>query len=155
MLFLSVSKCETRWWNGWTSNFRCIFPVIEYLQTNGDGKSCVHLSVLLSFDFILLLVHPFHHLVSHKFSVYFSSSNLPFTHRSHIILAQIYQFVRSVVEDFTSCCPDYSNAAEHILWFDRGCEWMSSKCQTLIRHFETERNNIGIYICTKLYMMKL
>ena len=36
--------------------FRCIFPVIEYLQTNGDGKSCVHLSVRLRFDFILLLV---------------------------------------------------------------------------------------------------
>ena len=40
--------------------FKCTFPAIvsvqEYLQTNGDDKSSVHLSVLLRFDFILPLV---------------------------------------------------------------------------------------------------
>jgi hypothetical protein len=39
------------------STFKCTFPVIvsvqEYLQTNGDDKSGVHLSALLRFDFIL------------------------------------------------------------------------------------------------------
>jgi hypothetical protein len=42
------------------STFKCTFPVIvsvqEYLQTNGDDKSGVHLSALLRFDFILSLV---------------------------------------------------------------------------------------------------
>ena len=42
------------------ATFKCTFPVIvsvlEYLQTNGDGKPCIHLSALLRFDFILPLV---------------------------------------------------------------------------------------------------
>ena len=42
------------------STFMCTFPVIvsvqEYLQTNGDDKSGIHLSALLQFDFILPLV---------------------------------------------------------------------------------------------------
>ena len=42
------------------ATFKCTFPVIvsvqEYLQTNGDDKSGVHLSALLRFDFILPLV---------------------------------------------------------------------------------------------------
>ena len=46
---------------------------------------------------------------------------------------------------FIPCCSDYSNVAEHLLRFDRGCEWISSKCQTLVRYLETGRNDISIY----------
>ena len=38
------------------ATFKFTFPVVVYLQTNGDGKSCVYLSALLLFDFILPLV---------------------------------------------------------------------------------------------------
>ena len=44
----------------WTSIAKAAFPVTvivpEYLHTNGDGKSVIHLSALLRFDFILPLV---------------------------------------------------------------------------------------------------
>jgi hypothetical protein len=58
--------CETRW-------FRCTFPVIvsalEYLQTNGDGKPGIYLSVLFAiclFFFLQLMVSSqiVHHVVT-------------------------------------------------------------------------------------------
>jgi hypothetical protein len=49
-----TNTCETRWFNRTDelATFRCTFPVIvsalEYLQTNGDGKPGIHLSVLFA-----------------------------------------------------------------------------------------------------------
>jgi hypothetical protein len=42
---------------------------------------------------------------------------------------------------FAPCCSDYSNVAEH------SCDLIEtmSECKTLIRHFETKRNDISIY----------
>jgi hypothetical protein len=67
----------------WKTTFKCTFPVIvnalEYLQTNGDCKSGVHLSALLRFDFILPLVvcsHILHHVVPIASFLHNSCSNL-------------------------------------------------------------------------------
>jgi hypothetical protein len=64
--------CATRWFSraNALATIKASFPVIvsnlEYLQTNGDGKSGVHLYGILRFDFFLPLVvcsHTLHTVV--------------------------------------------------------------------------------------------
>jgi len=46
----------------------------------------------------------------------------PGVHFSAILRFEIYFATSGLQSHFASCCTDYSNVAEHLLPFDRGCE---------------------------------